>query len=214
MSRRVEAHIDVAKPDLFAVSDRLRAAGEFLAVAQPHDVDRLLCCQDSAVAGTGMVGMAVGDQCSLYGPHRIDVEAADLAAQPGGTRHQDVLRAHFCHIGSNVAASSPFHLPVPAMPSPLFLSSGDLIADRRFEFARDLQVEGDLIAAAELLDQTVELAPNFTSAWFALGEIRWELRERDAAIAAIRQARASDPADRHGAAVRLMQLGAVPLTAM
>ena len=100
------------------------------------------------------------------------------------------------------------------MPSPLFLSSGDLIADRRFEFARDLQVEGDLIAAAELLDQTVELAPNFTSAWFALGEIRWELRERDAAIAAFQQARASDPADRHGAAVRLMQLGAVPLTAM
>ncbi|MEN3289948.1 MAG: hypothetical protein V7634_4248, partial [Bradyrhizobium sp.] len=50
------------------------------------------------------------------------------------------------------------------MPSPLFLSSGDLIADRRFEFARDLQLEGDLIAAADLLDQTVELAPNFTSA--------------------------------------------------
>ncbi|HEU0151289.1 MAG TPA: methyltransferase domain-containing protein [Bradyrhizobium sp.] len=100
------------------------------------------------------------------------------------------------------------------MPSPLFLSSGDLIADRRFEFARDLQLEGDLVAAADLLDQTVELAPNFTSAWFALGDIREGLGEGAAAIVAFEQARASDPADRHGAAVRLMRLGASPLAAM
>jgi predicted TPR repeat methyltransferase len=100
------------------------------------------------------------------------------------------------------------------MPSPLFLSSGDLIADRRFEFARDLQLEGDLVAAADLLDQTVELAPNFTSAWFALGEIREQLRDREAAIAAFEKARASDSADRHGAAVRLMRLGASPVAAM
>jgi predicted TPR repeat methyltransferase len=105
-------------------------------------------------------------------------------------------------------------LPVPALPSPLFLSSGDLIADRRFEFARDLQLDGDLVAAADLLDQTVELAPNFTSAWFALGDIREGLGEGAAAIAAFQQARASDPADRHGAAVRLMRLGASPVAAM
>jgi hypothetical protein len=55
------------------------------------------------------------------------------------------------------------------MPARLFLSSGDLIADRRFEFARDLQLKGDLPAAADLLEQAIELAPNFTSAWFTLG---------------------------------------------
>jgi predicted TPR repeat methyltransferase len=50
------------------------------------------------------------------------------------------------------------------MPLRLFLSSGDLLADRRFEFARDLQLKGDLPAAADLLLQAIELAPNFASA--------------------------------------------------
>src|SRR5690349_11733097 len=100
------------------------------------------------------------------------------------------------------------------MPARLFLSSGDVIADRRFEFARDLQLKGDLPAAADLLEQAIEIAPNFASAWFTLGEIREQLSERQAAIAAFRQARAADPEDRHGAAVKLMRLGAEELAEM
>ncbi|MGQ0681997.1 methyltransferase domain-containing protein [Bradyrhizobium sp.] len=100
------------------------------------------------------------------------------------------------------------------MPARIFLSSGDLIADRRYDFARDLQLRGDLPAAADLLQQAIELAPNFASAWFTLGEIRRQLGERDAAIEAFRQARHADPADRHGAALRLMELGAEPVSAM
>src|SRR5215475_15289916 len=100
------------------------------------------------------------------------------------------------------------------MPVRLFLSSGDLIADRRFDFARDLQLRGDLPAAADLLQQAIELAPQFASAWFTLGKIRQELGEREAAIEAFRRARDADPLDRHGAAVHLMQLGAEPLAAM
>ena len=100
------------------------------------------------------------------------------------------------------------------MPARLFFSSGDLLADRRFEFARDLQLKGDLAAAADLLDQAVELAPNFASAWFTLGEIRNRLGERDKAIAAFRKAAAADPDDRHGAAVWLMRLGAERLSGM
>src|SRR5258708_6506218 len=100
------------------------------------------------------------------------------------------------------------------MPTRLSLSSGDLTADRRFEFARDLQLKGDLVAAADLLLQATELAPNFAAAWFTLGEIRLELGEHEAAIAAFRNARASDADDRHGAAVRLMRLGAEELAAM
>ena len=100
------------------------------------------------------------------------------------------------------------------MPARLFFSSGDLIADRRFEFARDLQLRGDLPAAADLLEQSIELAPNFTSAWFTLGEIREQLGQHDAAIAAFRRAGESDPGDRHGAAVRLMRLGADQLGEM
>jgi predicted TPR repeat methyltransferase len=100
------------------------------------------------------------------------------------------------------------------MPARLFLSSGDLIADRRYDFARDLQMRGDLPAAADLLLQAVELAPQFASAWFTLGEIRQQLGERDAAVEAFRKAREADPQDRHGAAMHLMRLGAEPLAAM
>jgi predicted TPR repeat methyltransferase len=100
------------------------------------------------------------------------------------------------------------------MPARLFLSSGDLMADRRFEFARDLQLKGDLPAAAGLLLQAIELAPNFVTAWFTLGEIREELGESDAAIAAFRKAHAADRDDRHGASLRLMRLGAEPLAGM
>ena len=100
------------------------------------------------------------------------------------------------------------------MPARLFLSSGDLMADRRFEFARDLQLKGDLPAAADLLMQAIELAPDFTSAWFTLAGIREELGEHDAAIAAFQKAQASDADDRHGAGLRLMRLGAEPLAGM
>jgi predicted TPR repeat methyltransferase len=103
---------------------------------------------------------------------------------------------------------------VVPMPARLFLSSGDLMADRRFEFARDLQLKGDLAAAADLLSQAIELAPNFTSAWFTLGELREQLGQHEAAIAAFRAAQASNADDRHGAGLRLMRLGAAPLAGM
>jgi predicted TPR repeat methyltransferase len=100
------------------------------------------------------------------------------------------------------------------MPARLFLSSGDMVADRRFDFARDLQLKGDLAAAADLLLQTIELAPGFASAWFTLGEIREQLGEREVAIAAFRRSLVADPDDRHGASLRLMLLGAAPLSGM
>jgi predicted TPR repeat methyltransferase len=102
----------------------------------------------------------------------------------------------------------------PKMPARLFLSSGDLMADRRFEFARDLQLKGDLAAAADLLLQATELAPDFVSAWFTLGDIREALGEHDAAVAAFRNAHAADPGDRHGASLRLMRLGAEQVSGM
>ena len=100
------------------------------------------------------------------------------------------------------------------MPARLFLSSGDLVADRRFDFARDLQLKGDLVAAADLLLQAIELVPGFASAWFTLGEMREKLGAREAAIAAFRRAVIADPDDRHGAKLRLMLLGAEQLSGM
>ncbi len=100
------------------------------------------------------------------------------------------------------------------MPAPLFLSSSDLIADKRYDFARDLQLRGDLVAAADLMKQAVELAPNFASAWFALGELYQELNQHGLAITAYKKAREADPLDRHGAKLRLMRLGVETLSEM
>lgn len=101
------------------------------------------------------------------------------------------------------------------MPTHLFLSSGNIIADRRFDFARELLARDEAEAAADLLLQAVELAPDFASAWFALGDIRENrLGDRAGAIAAFRRARDGDTHDRHGAGLRLMRLGAAELGAM
>jgi predicted TPR repeat methyltransferase len=96
----------------------------------------------------------------------------------------------------------------------IFLSSGDVIADRRFEWARDLAGKGELAAAADLLEQTLELAPVYAAAWFTLGEVREKLGERAAAVAAFEKAANADPQDRHGARMHLIRLGAVPAAAM
>ena len=47
----------------------------------------------------------------------------------------------------------------------LFVSSGDLIADRRFEFAKDLEKRGDLAAAADLYAQAVEVGRHLVAAY-------------------------------------------------
>ena len=100
------------------------------------------------------------------------------------------------------------------MTVPLFVSSGDLIADRRYDLARACAADGDFVAAADLFAQALELAPGFSSAWFALGEAREALGDRDGARAAFARAQAADPDDRHGAALHLARLGgADPATA-
>jgi len=97
---------------------------------------------------------------------------------------------------------------------PLFITSGDLIADRRYDLARAYAADGDLAAAADLFAQAVELRPGFASAWFALGEARAALGDRDGARAAFEKAQSADPEDRHGAALHLARLGGTdPATA-
>jgi predicted TPR repeat methyltransferase len=102
----------------------------------------------------------------------------------------------------------------PAMkPAALFLSSGDVLADRRYERAKDYAAEGDRAAAIDLLMQALERAPSFASAWFALGELRAEADDRAGAIEAFRAVLSADPSDRHGAALHLARLGAADVAA-
>jgi predicted TPR repeat methyltransferase len=105
--------------------------------------------------------------------------------------------------------------PAAMKPPPLFLSSGDVLADRRYERARGYAAEGDRAAAADLLMQALERAPAFASAWFALGELRAQDGDRAGAVEAFRGALAADPNDRHGASLQLARLGAAdPAAAM
>lgn len=93
-------------------------------------------------------------------------------------------------------------------PFAIMMSSGDLTADRRLDWARECEARGDIRAAADLLIQAIALAPRYTAAWFLLGGIRERLGEREGAIVAYRMARECDPDDRHGATLALIRLGA------
>jgi predicted TPR repeat methyltransferase len=100
--------------------------------------------------------------------------------------------------------SNPALMASAALP----ISSGDLIADRRYAIAGELQRRGELTAAADVLAQAVERAPGFSIAWFALADVRERLGDRAAAAEAFRRALALDPNDAQGAGLRLARLEA------
>ena len=91
---------------------------------------------------------------------------------------------------------------------PLFQSSGDLLADRRYGVAVELAARGDRPGAIDVLMQAIELAPDFAFAWFALADLREVSSDRSGAVEAFRRAQAADPVDRHGAGLRLARLNA------
>lgn len=94
------------------------------------------------------------------------------------------------------------------MPAqPLFVSSGDLLADRRYQWALDFLKRGDAAAAADILTQVVETAPGFATAWFALASIREAAGDRDGAVVAFEAVRDADGEDYHGARLHLARLG-------
>ena len=95
---------------------------------------------------------------------------------------------------------------------PLFLSSGDLIADRRCAIAQEFCARGDDAAAIDLVLQALERAENFASAWFLLGELRERRGDDAGAGAAFRSACAADPQDRLGAGLALARLGAAEVS--
>jgi predicted TPR repeat methyltransferase len=92
-------------------------------------------------------------------------------------------------------------------------SSGDLRADRRFLYAEASAAEGDHAAAAELLEQCLEIVPDWAPAWFALGGARERLGDFAAAIAAYERALTGDREGVLGASLALARLGAAPIPA-
>lgn len=87
------------------------------------------------------------------------------------------------------------------------LTSGDLIADRRADYARMLASGGDMEAAAELMEQSLELAPAWSAGWFLLGEYREKAGLNPAAIEAYRRVLELSTDDIFGAGLKLSILG-------
>ena len=81
-------------------------------------------------------------------------------------------------------------------------SSGDLIVDRRFDYAEGLAAAGDTAAAVALLAETMALAPGWPAGWFRLGEWYEALGEAAAAAESWDRALEADPADRLGAGLK------------
>jgi len=87
------------------------------------------------------------------------------------------------------------------------LTSGDLTADRRADYAAMLAESGDAAAAVELMEQALELVPLWAAGWLRLGD--WAEKAGDAAKAADawRRTLALAPDDIFGAGLKLAVLG-------
>jgi predicted TPR repeat methyltransferase len=94
---------------------------------------------------------------------------------------------------------------------PLETSSGDLLADRRADYAEMLFGLSDHAAAAELMLGALELAPGWAMGWFRLGEFHEAAGALDQAAEAWRMVLKLEPADRPGVALKLALIGAAPV---
>jgi len=88
-------------------------------------------------------------------------------------------------------------------------SSGDFLADRRYEYARAAFDERDFEAAADLARQVLELAPGFAAAHAMLGRSLAALGEAAEAVDALRRALSIEPEDALGVRLDLARLGAL-----
>lgn len=95
------------------------------------------------------------------------------------------------------------------MPS-TFLSSGDLLADRRYAYARGFASDGDHAAARDLFEQTLERAPGWLPARVGLADTLIALGDRSAAAAVLQALLPDDPDGLFGTALKLAALGLSP----
>lgn len=87
------------------------------------------------------------------------------------------------------------------------LSSGDLIADRRSEYAHMLAESGDHTDAADLMSQALELVPDWAAGWFRLADYQEKSGRKEAAVAALKKVLELNPDDIFGAGLKLALLG-------
>jgi predicted TPR repeat methyltransferase len=89
-----------------------------------------------------------------------------------------------------------------------FQSSGNLSADRRYDYAKALADAGNFAAAADLYAQMLELVPDWPAGWFAYGEMLEKLGHAEKAREAFAKVLELMPDDPFGAVLHLHRLGA------
>jgi len=87
-------------------------------------------------------------------------------------------------------------------------SSGDLSADRRYEWGRGALAAGDAEGARDLFAQALDCAPDWPAAWFGLAQALERLQRGEEARQAYAKTLTLDPDDAQGAALALARLGA------
>lgn len=91
---------------------------------------------------------------------------------------------------------------------PSQLSSGDVTADRRADYAKMLDENGEPGSAAELMEQALERAPEWAAGWFNLGIYREKAGNFAGATTAFERVVPLDRGDLFGAPLMLASLGA------
>lgn len=86
-------------------------------------------------------------------------------------------------------------------------TSGNLQADRRYEYAVQMHGRGDHEQALDLLRQAAEIAPDWPVIPFTIGKIYVDLGQRQEALEAYKQTLALDPEDHQGALLEMQLLG-------
>lgn len=95
----------------------------------------------------------------------------------------------------------------PMSPAATLRSSGDLLADRRYDYAKAAFEDRDYAVAADLARQVLELTPEYAPAHALLGRAQAVLG--DDAAPSLRRALELDPDDPLGVRLDLARLGAV-----
>ena len=216
MAGRRETHRHVADADVLAEHRLLARLAEILAVAHGHDPQGLARGQHLAVAGPGMVGMAVGDESARHRPGRVHVEPAQRTIQPLAGQGQEVARTQ-AHAGCRTAKGRTWGWRI--MRRDIGRSHEPASADVTSEqFGRSprrpaLRLCGGLSSpramrrgAAEMAEQALEIAPRYAAAWFLLGRAREarhlataDVAHHHAALRAYGNALDLDPHDELGA---------------
>jgi predicted TPR repeat methyltransferase len=86
------------------------------------------------------------------------------------------------------------------------VTSGDLLADRRFAYGQACLEDGDWQGAQDLARQVLERVPDFSPAFLLLGRACLRLEQEGEAVEAFRDALRCDPSDPGGAGLELAWL--------